>query len=96
MKITSIKEGKIYSFKNIDSLNDLCNGKKILIKEVVNEDKIIVDFIDYKRPILIDASLGIIEYRSLLNMVISAKEVKRLKNWEKKRALPSWSYIKLI
>ena len=88
MKITSIKEGKIYSFKNIDSLNDLCNGKKILIKEVVNEDKIIVDFIDYKRPILIDASLGIIEYRPLLNMVISAKEVKRLKNWEKRGRCP--------
>ena len=79
MKITSIKEGNIYTFKNIESLNDLCNGKKILIKKVVNEDNIIVDFIDYKRPILIDASLGIIEYRPLLNMVISANEVRRLK-----------------
>ena len=88
MKITSIKEGKIYSFKNIDSLNDLCNGKKILIKEVVNEDKIIVDFIDYKRPILIDASLEIKEYRPLLNMVISAKEVKRLKNRKKRGRCP--------
>ena len=80
MKITSIKEGNIYTFKNIESLNDLCNGEKILIKKVVNEDNIIVDFIDYKRPILIDASLGIIEYRPLLNMVISANEVRRLKN----------------
>ena len=79
MKITSIKEGNIYTFKNIESLNDLCNGKKILIKKVVNEDNIIVDFIDYKRPILIDASLGIIEYRPLLNMVICANEVRRLK-----------------
>ena len=82
MKITSIKEGNIYTFKNIESLNDLCNGKKILIKKVVNEDNIIVDFIDYKRPILIDASLGIIEYRPLLNMIISAKEVRRLKTNE--------------
>ena len=82
MKITSIKEGNIYTFKNIESLNDLCNGEKILIKKVVNENNIIVDFIDYKRPILIDASLGIIEYRQLLNMVISAKEVRRLKTNE--------------
>ena len=82
MKITSIKEGNIYTFKNIESLNDLCNGEKILIKKVVNEDNIIVDFVDYKRPILIDASLGIIEYRPLLNMIISAKEVRRLKTNE--------------
>ena len=79
MKITNIKEGNIYMFKNVDSLNDLCNGQKILVKKVINEENIIIDFIDYKRPILIDASLGIIEYRPLLNMVISANEVKRLK-----------------
>ena len=82
MKITNIKEGNIYMFKNIDSLNDLCNGKKILVKKVVNEENIIVDFIDYKRPILIDASRGIIEYRPLLNMVIGANEVRRLKTNE--------------
>ena len=79
MKITNIKEGNIYMFKNVDSLNDLCNGQKILVKKVINEENIIIDFIDYKRPILIDTSLGIIEYRPLLNMVISANEVKRLK-----------------
>ena len=79
MKITNIKEGNIYMFKNVDSLNDLCNGQKILVKKVINEENIIIDFIDYKRPILIDASLGIIEYRPLLNMVISANEVRRLK-----------------
>lgn len=80
MKITSIKEGKIYSFKNVDSLNNFCDGEKIIIKKVIDEEKIIVDFIDYKRPILIDASQGIIEYQPLLNMVISADEVKRLKS----------------
>lgn len=80
MKITSIKEGKIYSFKNIDSLNNFCDGEKIIIKKVINEEKIIVDFISYKKPILIDASQGIIEYQPLLNMVISADEVKRLKS----------------
>ena len=79
MKITSIKEGKIYSFKNVESLNDLYNGKKIIIKKVIDEEHILVDFIDYKRPILIDASRGIIEYRPLLNMVIGANEVRRLK-----------------
>ena len=79
MKITSIKEGKIYSFKNVESLNDLYNGKRILIKKVIDEEHIIIDFIDYKRPILIDASRGIIEYRPLLNMVIGANEVRRLK-----------------
>ena len=79
MKITSIKEGKIYSFKNVESLNDLYNGKKIIIKKVIDEEHIIIDFIDYKRPILIDASRGIIEYRPLLNMVIGANEVRRLK-----------------
>ena len=82
MKITNIKEGNVYMFKNIDSLNDLCNGKKILVKKVVNEENIIVDFIDYKKPILIDISLGIIEYKPLLNMVISSKEVRRLKTNE--------------
>ena len=82
MKITSIKEGKIYSFKNVESLNDLCNGKNIIIKKVIDEEHIIVDFIDYKRPILIDASRGIIEYRPLLNMVIGANEVRRLKTNE--------------
>ena len=82
MKITSIKEGNIYSFKNIESLNDLYNGKKIIIKKVINEEHILVDFIDYKRPILIDASRGIIEYRPLLNMVIGANEVRRLKTNE--------------
>ena len=82
MKITSIKEGKIYSFKNVESLNDLYNGKKIIIKKVIDEEHIIVDFIDYKRPILIDASRGIIEYRPLLNMVIGANEVRRLKTNE--------------
>lgn len=80
MKITSIKEGNIYTFKNIDSLNNFCNGEKIIIKKVINEEKIIVDFISYKKPILIDASQGIIEYQPLLNMVISADEVKRLKS----------------
>ena len=83
MKITSIKEGEIYSFKNVESLNDLCNGKKIIIKKVIDEEHILVDFIDYKRPILIDASRGIIEYRPLLNMVIGANEVRRLKTNEK-------------
>ena len=83
MKITSIKEGKIYSFKNVESLNDLYNGKKIIIKKVIDEEHILVDFIDYKRPILIDASRGIIEYRPLLNMVIGANEVRRLKTNEK-------------
>ena len=83
MKITSIKEGKIYSFKNVESLNDLYNGKRILIKKVIDEEHIIIDFIDYKRPILIDASRGIIEYRPLLNMVIGANEVRRLKTNEK-------------
>ena len=82
MKITSIKEGNIYSFKNIESLNDLYNGKKILIKKVIDEEHIIIDFVDYKRPILIDASRGIIEYRPLLNMVIGANEVRRLKTNE--------------
>ena len=65
MKLTNIKEGKIYGFKNIDSLN---------------EDHIIVDFTNYKRPVLIDASKGIIEYRPLLNILISADEVKKAKN----------------
>ena len=83
MKITSIKEGKIYSFKNVESLNDLYNGKKIIIKKVIDEEHIIADFIDYKRPILIDASRGIIEYRPLLNMIIGANEVRRLKTNEK-------------
>ena len=82
MKITSIKEGKIYSFKNVESLNDLYNGKKIIIKKVIDEEHILVDFIDYKRPILIDASRGIIEYRPLLNMIIGANEVRRLKTNE--------------
>ena len=82
MKITNIKEGNVYMFKNIDSLNDLCNGKKILVKKVVNEENIIVDFIDYKKPILVDITLGIIEYKPLLNMVISSKEVRRLKTNE--------------
>ena len=80
MKLTNIKEGKIYTFKNIDSLNDFCNGERIIIKKVVDEDHITVDFLDYKRPVLIDASLGIIEYRPLLNMLISADEVRRVKN----------------
>ena len=80
MKLTNIKEGKIYSFKNIDSLNDFCNGERIIIKKVVDEEHITVDFLDYKRPVLIDASLGIVEYRPLLNMLISADEVRRAKN----------------
>ena len=80
MKLANIKEGKIYSFKNIDSLNDFCNGERIIIKKVVDEDHITVDFLDYKRPVLIDASLGIVEYRPLLNMLISADEVRRPKN----------------
>ena len=80
MKLTNIKEGKIYSFKNIDSLNDFCNGERIIIKKVVDEEHITVDFLDYKRPVLIDASLGIVEYRPLLNMLISADEVRRPKN----------------
>ena len=80
MKLTNIKEGKIYSFKNIDSLNDFCNGERIIIKQVRDEEHITVDFLDYKRPVLIDASLGIVEYRPLLNMLISADEVRRAKN----------------
>ena len=80
MKLTNIKEGKIYSFKNIDSLNDFCNGERIIIKQVRDEEHITVDFLDYKRPVLIDASLGIVEYRPLLNMLISADEVRRSKN----------------
>ena len=80
MKLTNIKEGKIYGFKNIDSLNDFCNSERIIIKKVVDEEHITVDFLDYKRPVLIDASLGIVEYRPLLNMVISADEVRRPKN----------------
>ena len=80
MKLTNIKEGKIYGFKNIDSLSDFCNGEEIIIKKVIDEDYIIVDFTNYKRPVLIDASKGIIEYRPLLNMLISADEVRRAKN----------------
>ena len=80
MKLTNIKEGKIYTFKNIDSLNDFCNGEEIMIKKVIDEEHIIVDFLDYKWPVLIDASLGIVEYRPLLNMLISADEVRRTKN----------------
>ena len=80
MKLTNIKEGKIYTFKNIDSLNDFCNSERIIIKKVVDEEHITVDFLDYKRPVLIDASLGIVEYRPLLNMLISADEVRRTKN----------------
>ena len=80
MKLTNIKEGKIYTFKNIDSLNRFCDGEKIIIKKVINEEKIIVDFIEYKRPVLVDATEGKIEYIPLLNMVISAEEVRRLKN----------------
>ena len=80
MKLTSIKEGNIYTFKNIDSLSNFCNGEKIIIKKIIDEDNIIVDFLDYKRPVLIDASEGKIEYQSLLNMVICADEVRRLKN----------------
>ena len=80
MKLTNIKEGKIYIFKNIDSLNQFCDGEKIIIKKVINEEKIIVDFIEYKRPVLVDATEGKIEYIPLLNMVISAEEVRRLKN----------------
>ena len=77
MKLTNIKEGKIYGFKNIDSLSDFCNGEEIIIKKVIDEDHIIVDFTNYKRPVLIDASKGIIEYRPLLNMLISADEVRK-------------------
>lgn len=80
MKLTNIKEGKIYTFKNIDSLNDFCNSERIIIKKVVDEDHIIVDFTNYKKPILVDATEGNIEYRPLLNMVISADEVRRAKN----------------
>ena len=80
MKLANIKEGKIYSFKNIDSLNDFCNGERIMIKEIIDEYCIMVDFLDHKRPVLIDASLGIVEYRPLLNMLISADEVRKAKN----------------
>ena len=83
MKLTNIKEGKIYTFKNIDSLHHFCDGEKIIIKKVINEEKIIVDFIEYKRPVLVDATEGKIEYIPLLNMVISAEEVRRLKTNEK-------------
>ena len=54
----------------------------LIIKKVIDEEHILVDFIDYKRPILIDASRGIIEYRPLLNMTIGANEVRRLKTNE--------------
>ncbi len=77
MKLSNIKVGRIYTFKNVDSLNNFCNGEKIIIKEVQDEDHIIVDFTEYKKPILIDASEGIIEYQPLLNMIISADEVRR-------------------
>ena len=80
MKLTNIKEGKIYTFKNIDSLNDFCNSEEIIIKKVIDEDHIIVDFTNYKRPKLQDATEGKIEYRPLLNMIISADEVRRAKN----------------
>ena len=80
MKLTNIKEGKIYGFKNIDSLNDFCNDEEIIIKKVIDEDHIIVDFTNYKRPRLVDATEGKIEYQPLLNMVISADEVRRAKN----------------
>lgn len=80
MKLTNIKEGKIYGFKNIDSLSDFCNGEEIIIKKVIDEEHIIVDFTNYKRPVLIDASKGIIEYKPLLNMLISADEVRKAKN----------------
>ena len=72
MKLTNIKEGKIYEFKNIDSLNDFCNDEEIIIKKVIDEDHIIVDFTNYKRPILVDATKG--------NIVISADEVRKAKN----------------
>lgn len=77
MKLSNIKVGKIYTFKNIDSLNDFCNGEKILIREINNEEEILVDFVNYKEPRLIDASIGKIEYRPLLKVVISANEVRR-------------------
>ena len=80
MKLVNIKEGKIYTFKNIDSLNHFCAGEKIIIKKVISEGTIIVDFIAYKRLVLVAATEGKIEYISLLNMVISAEEVRRLKN----------------
>lgn len=80
MKLTNIIEGKIYEFKNIDSLNDHLNGERIMIKEIIDEYCIMVDFLDHKRPILVDATEGKIEYRPLLNMVISADEVRRAKN----------------
>ena len=34
MKLTNIKEGKFYTFKNIDSLNHFRDGEKIIIKKV--------------------------------------------------------------
>ena len=77
MKISNIKEGRIYTFKNIDSLNSQCDGEKILVKKIIDEDNIIIDFTDYKKPILKDVSLGIIEYRPLLNMIIRSSEVRR-------------------
>lgn len=77
MKLSNIKVGRIYTFKNIDSLNDFCNGEKILIREINNEEEILVDFVNYKEPRLIDASTGKIEYRPLLKIVISAAEVRR-------------------
>ena len=80
MKLENIKEGKIYILKHIDSWNKFHDGEKIIIKKVINEEKIIVDFIEYKRPVLVDATEGKIEYIPLLNMVISAEEVRRLKN----------------
>lgn len=77
MKLSNIKVGRIYTFKNIDSLRDSYNGEKIIIREIEKEDKITVDFVDYKEPHLIDASIGKIEYRPLIGMVISAYEVRR-------------------
>lgn len=79
MKISSIKVNEIYTFKNVDSLNDLCNGEKIIVKKIINDDEILVDFIDYKLPVLKDYSTGEINYYPLLNRVISPKEIRKIK-----------------
>ena len=80
MKLTNIKEGKIYTFKNIDSSNDFCNGERIMIKEIIDEYCIMVDFLDYKKPILVDATEYKIEYRPLFNMLVSADEIRMPNN----------------
>ena len=69
-------DGYLYSCRKEEKTKKITEN----IIEVIDEDHIIVDFTNYKRPILVDATEGKIEYRPLLNMVISADEVRRAKN----------------